>query len=104
MTAEIAIDRARWEQQDRYLWVGHLDGMPLGTIERGRRFTFIGADGVVRSGFRTLDAAQQAHTTRTPTVPVDRDRSGVLVPLVIAAVVFAAAFVALLVAALPSLL
>jgi hypothetical protein len=104
MTAEIATGQARWEQQDRYLWVGHLDGMPLGTIERGRRFTFFGADGVVRPGFRTLVAAQQAHATRTPAATAERRRPRVLAPLVIAAVVLAAAFAALLVAALPSLL
>jgi hypothetical protein len=98
MTGQIATGLAQWEHQDRYLWVGHLNGMPIGTIERGRRFTFISADGVVRRGFRTLSAAQQAHAKRETDTPVGRRSSAfwVLVAsgVLVAAIVIAGALLA----------
>jgi hypothetical protein len=93
ISGQMTTGQAQWEQQDRYLWVGHLNGMPLGTIEHGRRFTFIGIDGAVQRGFRTLCAAQQAHATWETDAPAAR-RSTVSWALAPAAVVVGAIAIA----------
>ena len=49
-----------WQRQQQHLWVGRRGGMPLGTIEQGRRFTAVSTDGVAIGRFTTLAAAQRA--------------------------------------------
>lgn len=94
---------AQWAQQHTDLWTGRLNGMPLGTIERGRRFTFIAADGVARRGFRTLAAAQQAHATSASPAAAGRRRAVVERSLMLATAGAALATVALIVVAAPFL-
>ncbi|WP_375388582.1 hypothetical protein [uncultured Amnibacterium sp.] len=60
-----------WVQQQTRLWAGRVDGRPVGTIERGRRYTYVDVDGVARSGHRTLSAAQAAWRGSLP-APVAR--------------------------------
>lgn len=92
-----------WSQQQTDLWTGRLNGLPLGTIERGRRFTFISADGVAQRGFRTLAAAERAHTTRTTPAAPGRRGSAVERSLMIASTGAAVATVALIAVAAPLL-
>lgn len=49
-----------WRRLDTRLWVGRLDGAPIGMIERGRRYTATDAGERVRGTFRTLREAQHA--------------------------------------------
>lgn len=55
-----------WTQQHPYLWTGRAEGLPAGTIERGRRFTYINAHGAEHHGFASLTAAQHAAQTLLP--------------------------------------
>lgn len=48
-----------WIQQARFLWTGRRDGRPVGTIERGRRYTLTDLLGGI-TRHRTLHAAQTA--------------------------------------------
>lgn len=51
-----------WTRQRTRLWTGRRDGRPVGTIEQGRRFTFVDTDGTRRRGHRSLDEAQTSAT------------------------------------------
>lgn len=51
-----------WTQQSRDLWTGRRDDAPVGTIERGARFTYVDATGDAHRGYRTLIDAQTAAT------------------------------------------
>jgi hypothetical protein len=51
-----------WTQQSRNLWTGRRDDAPVGTIERGSRFTYVDATGDAHRGYRTLVDAQTAAT------------------------------------------
>jgi hypothetical protein len=55
-----------WTRQHPFLWTGRRGGMPVGTIERGIRYTFIDAEGMEHHGFRTLEAAQDAAAELLP--------------------------------------
>lgn len=103
ITEAVAPDEATWSHQQTDLWTGRLSGMPLGTIERGRRFTFIGADGVARRGFRTLAAAQQAHATWTTPDAAGRRQAAVERTLMIASTGAALVTVTLIAVAAPLL-
>lgn len=52
----------QWTRQRARLWTGRRDGRPVGTIEQGRRFTFVDTDGARRRGHRSLDEAQTSAT------------------------------------------
>ena len=55
-----------WTRQHPFLWTGRRNDMPVGTIERGIRFTYIDAHGMEHHGFRTLEAAQGAAEALLP--------------------------------------
>lgn len=57
-----------WRRLGTRLWVGHSELAPLGSIERGRRYTYITPDGTAHGDFRSLDAAQSAATGTVPIV------------------------------------
>ena len=57
-----------WRQLRPLLWVGRADDLPLGTIERGHRYTATDPDGDVRGGYRSLEAAQAALTGEIPII------------------------------------
>jgi hypothetical protein len=52
----------QWTQQSRHLWTGRCDDAPIGTIERGARFTYVDTTGDAHRGYRTLLDAQSAAT------------------------------------------
>ena len=52
-----------WRRLNARLWVGRLDGAPIGMIERGRRYTATDASERFRGTFRTLREAQGALTS-----------------------------------------
>ena len=58
----VAAGTIQWTQQSRNLWTGRRDDAPVGTIERGSRFTFVDATGDAHRGYRTLFDAQTAAT------------------------------------------
>ena len=62
-----------WRRLGKRLWVGHDDLAPLGSIERGRRYTYITPDGTAHGDYRSLDDAQAAATGPVPIVPPARD-------------------------------
>jgi hypothetical protein len=90
-----------WSQQQTTLWTGRRNGMPLGTIERGRRFTYTDVDGAAQRGFRTLAAAQQAHLVATMPAAIGWRQSAVERSLMIASTGAALATVALIAVAAP---
>jgi hypothetical protein len=55
-----ADDDVQWRRLDGRLWTATRDGQPLGTIERGRRYTVIGATGEVLGRFEDLQVAMDA--------------------------------------------
>jgi hypothetical protein len=57
-----------WRRLHKHLWVGHTDAVPLGSIEQGRRYTYITPDGTAYGDYRSLDAAQSAATGPVPIV------------------------------------
>jgi hypothetical protein len=59
MSAAVA-GSTQWTRRTDDLWTGRLRDAPAGTIERGRRFTYIDVAGGAHPGYRTLDAAQRA--------------------------------------------
>jgi hypothetical protein len=62
-----------WCRLHRHLWVGHADLAPLGSIEHGRRYTYIPPDGTAYGDFRSLGDAQSAATGPLPIVAPARD-------------------------------
>jgi hypothetical protein len=62
-----------WRRLHKHLWVGHTDAAPLGSIEQGRRYTYITPDGIAYGDYRSLDAAQAAATGTVPIVGPVRD-------------------------------
>lgn len=50
----------QWTRRGHDLWTGRRADAPVGTIERGARFTFIDASGHMHRGYRTLVDAQSA--------------------------------------------
>ena len=50
----------RWRRLDSGLWSGTRDGRPVGTVERGRRYTAVDLDGEVVGRFDSLEAAMTA--------------------------------------------
>lgn len=50
----------RWRQLRPDLWTASRNGLPLGTIERGRRYTVLDVDGEVLGRFEALEAAMTA--------------------------------------------
>ena len=59
MSVEETLD-VEWRQLGPHLWVGRLDGKPLGTIEQGARWTFTDVDGHVVRDLGSLQEAQRA--------------------------------------------
>lgn len=80
-TSDPASDDVLWRQLRPRLWVGRAADEPLGMIERGRRFTATDADGEVRGGYRTLEAAQAALTGQLPIVAPTTESTRSLSPL-----------------------
>lgn len=75
----------RWRRLDAGLWSGTRDGRPVGTVERGRRYTAVGVEGEVLGRFDSLEAAMgalleprvQANRSRRMPVVVERTLFGV---------------------------
>jgi hypothetical protein len=91
-----------WRRQSPTLWTGRCSGYPVGTIELGRGFAAIDADGRLHGRYRTLQEAEAALTEPAPVVEEQGARRRPAAPLVLATTcggVFAtgAAAVALLV-------
>lgn len=61
-----AVPSIVWTRRHPFLWTGRRDDMPIGTIERGARFTFIDAHGAEHHGFKTLEGAQAAAEALLP--------------------------------------
>jgi len=61
-----------WTRRTSGLWTGRRHDAPIGTIERGSRFTYVDVDGEPHRGYRSLADAQRAaagpvtHTTCGP--------------------------------------
>ena len=73
-----------WRQLRADLWTATRDGVPLGTIERGRRSTVVDVDGAVVGRFEALEAAmgalsgdRPAHRSRPVRAGVERTLFGV---------------------------
>ena len=49
-----------WTRRTSDLWTGRRLGAPIGTIERGTRFTYVDVDGEPHRGYRSLADAQRA--------------------------------------------
>ena len=64
-------DTVEWVHRSHHLWTGRRADAPVGTIERGARFTFIDAGGHMHRGYRTLVDAQSAAAE-----PIDRSACG----------------------------
>jgi hypothetical protein len=55
-------DTIEWTRRTRDLWTGRRAGAPVGTIERGARYTYVDVDGQPHGRYRSLDDAQVAAT------------------------------------------
>jgi hypothetical protein len=60
MATPSVLDDIEWRRLHKRLWVARQDGVPLGMIERGRRFRVTDADDIERGSYRTFDAAKTA--------------------------------------------
>jgi hypothetical protein len=71
-------DPVEWRRLSDYLWVGTSDDGPVGTIERGRRFSAIDTSGLVLARCRDLATAQAtlAHHAEVLRATGERGRSG----------------------------
>jgi hypothetical protein len=56
----IDLEAIEWTRRTPDLWTGRRSDAPVGTIERGARFTFVGVDGDPHRGYRSLAEAQSA--------------------------------------------
>jgi len=51
-----------WTRRTDDLWTGRRSDAPVGTIERGSRYTWVDLDGQPHRGYRSLAEAQDAAT------------------------------------------
>ena len=58
----IGAEPIEWTQRTHDLWTGRRSDAPVGTIERGTRFTYVDLDGEPHRGYRSLAEAQDAAT------------------------------------------
>jgi hypothetical protein len=56
----LEFETIQWTRRTRDLWTGRRSGAPVGTIERGARFTYVDLDGEPHRGYRSLADAQEA--------------------------------------------
>ena len=59
---DAAAGTIQWTRRSSTLWTGRRDDVPVGTIERGARYTFVDVAGGAHRGYRTLADAQIAAT------------------------------------------
>lgn len=62
-----------WRRLGARLWVGRLDGAPLGIVERGRQYTATDSHERIRGTFKSLAEAQAALTPPSQ-LPVEPPR------------------------------